>query len=406
VFVQSVQSRVVEDDLTHIPTMWWFPSGRDNGSGWRFDAVGLLAVIGEATLEHQAQPLTSTWLCLLPRLIPAPQVLLKSKRPTRLPAKQAVIVGVYSGTRIDELNFYPNLIHPLGSLRHLEVREYTITRRSGERDIESRATEVQSRRKLVFVRLFAPLNIITIISFLATLLLIVWSCLIHDAVAAIALGLMALTSFLAGWGLWWDPELSIRPTNASVVAGDVVIRSREGAFIVVHCSEEIARELYTGTEEAKYRLGNRSFKALVGIATLALMIAVVLLGNCSWTMQAAVGITYIVLNGAYWVAALLPERWTWDISHYKVDRNPEQTGALARQEGDDGIRPNYTRTLWYTVQATKQIGWITTSGAAPNTDAWKKWLQLAYQNCNNPSWDAIGEKDRLMREHVEEIQGN
>jgi len=145
---------------------------------------------------------------------------------------------------------------------------------------------------------------------------------------------------------------------------------------------------------------------LVGIATLALMIAVVLLGNCSWTMQAAIGITYVVLNGAYWVAALLPERWTWDISHYKVDRNPEGTGALARQEGDDGIKPNYTRTLWYTVQATKQIGWITTSGAAPNTDAWKKWLQLAYQNCNDPSWDAIGEKDRLMREHVEEIKGN
>jgi hypothetical protein len=379
--------------------MWWFPSGRDNGSGWRFDAVGLLAVIGEATLEHQAQPLTSAWLCLLPRLIPAPQVLLKSKRPTRLPAKQAVIVGVHSGTRIDELNFYPNLIHPLGSLRPLEVREYKITRRSesGDGDIESRPTEVPSRRKLVFVRLFAPLNIITIISFLATLLLIVWSCLIHDAVAAIALGLMALTSFLAGWGLWWDPELSIRPTNASVVEGDVVIRTREGAFLVVHCREEIARELYTGTEEAKYRLGNRSFKALVGIATLALMIAVVLLGNCSWTMQAATGITYIVLNGAYWVAALLPDRWTWDISHYKVE-------MLARH--DDGINSNYTKTLWYTVQATKEIGWITTSGAAPNTGAWKKWLDLAYQNRHDPNWNAIGEKDRLMREHVEEIKGS
>lgn len=378
--------------------MSWFPSGKDDGSGWRLDAVGLLAVIGEATLEQQAQPLTSTWFCLLPRLIPAPQVLLKSKRPTRLPAKPAVIVGVYSGTRIDELNFYPNLIHPLGSLRPLEVREYTITR-SG--DIESRPTEVTSGRKLVFVRLFAPLNIITLISFLATLLLIVWSCLIHDAVAVIALGLMALTSFLVGWGLWWDPELSIRPTNASVVAGDVVIRTREGAFIVVHCSEEIARELYTGTEEAKYRLGNRSFKALVGTATLALMIAVVLLGNCSWTMQAAIGITYIVLNGAYWVAALLPEHWTWDISHYKVDRTHPEEGGSAHREGDDGIKPNYTRTLWYTVQATKQIRWITTSGAAPNTDAWKKWLQLAYEHCNDPSWDAIGVKDRLMREHVE-----
>lgn len=372
----------------------WFPSGRNDEAGWRLDVVSLLAVIGESTMAKHVQPLTSTWLCLLPRLIPAPQALLKSKRPTRLPTKHAVVVGVFSGTRVDELNFYADLIHDIGELKPLEFREYTITCSRNQGDIEN-----GRQVKRVFHRFFSPLNILTIFSCIVTMLLIIWACMIHDGVATISLALMSLASVLVGLALWWDPALSIRPTGTTVPDGDVVIRTREGAFVVVHCSEEIARELYTGSEEAKYRLDDKSFKALVGLGTVTLMVAVVLLGNSSWTMQAAIGATYLVLNGAYWAAALLPQTLTWDKSYYNVER--KNAHLKAHEQGADRVKPNFTRTLWYAIQATQETGWIYTIGAAaPDTSYWKEWTQLADQDLENPRWgaiDAIDAKDRLMR---------
>jgi hypothetical protein len=72
----------------------WFPVVRNNEAGWRLDIVSLLAVIGESSIESHSQALTSSWTCVLPRIIPAPQVLLKPSRPTRMPVTNAVVVGV------------------------------------------------------------------------------------------------------------------------------------------------------------------------------------------------------------------------------------------------------------------------------------------------------------------------
>lgn len=65
--------------------------------GWRLDIVSLLAVIGESSMADHSQAMTSSWTCLLPRLVPAPQVLLKAIRPGRLPQVPATVVGVHSG---------------------------------------------------------------------------------------------------------------------------------------------------------------------------------------------------------------------------------------------------------------------------------------------------------------------
>jgi len=62
----------------------WFPVGKAGENGWRLDIVSLLAVIGESSMESHAQALTSSWTCILPRIIPAPQALLKATRPSRL----------------------------------------------------------------------------------------------------------------------------------------------------------------------------------------------------------------------------------------------------------------------------------------------------------------------------------
>lgn len=66
-----------------------FPTSRTD---WRFDVVSILAVVGESNIKIHVQPLTATSLCLLPRLIPAPQAFLREKRPGTLPYEEDIIV--------------------------------------------------------------------------------------------------------------------------------------------------------------------------------------------------------------------------------------------------------------------------------------------------------------------------
>lgn len=80
-----------------------------------------------------------------------------------------------------------------------------------------------------------------------------------------------------------------RNFKSKVPAGDVILRTREGAFVLVVCDEDVARELYTGTEECQYYVNTQVYRLLVGLGTFLLMVSVVLLGNCSFPMQAAVG---------------------------------------------------------------------------------------------------------------------
>jgi hypothetical protein len=396
--------------------MSWFPTGRNDSPGWRLDIVSLLAVIGDSTISEQSQLLTSSPLCLLPRLIPAPQALLKSARPTRLPATPAIVVGVSSGARVEELNFYAELIHRVRELEQFEFREYEIKRApkgQAKKDVEQNRRETDSRTarsstknskvsleidpSLVRARYFSPLGALTVLSTLLTIGLIAWACLIADGVAVLALCLMSLASMLVGSGLWWAPRLSMRPSDAEVPDGDILIRTRKGAFVVVHCSEEIARELYIGVEEVRYRVGDTLFKLLVGVGTVALMVGVVLLGNCSWTMQASIGATYVFLNGAYWLVALLPETWFWNISLYDVKETTPKHLRDVHKRSPDGTKPSLTRTMWCAIQCTKDTVWIDTSGAAPRTPAWVEWARLASENRGDRGWDAVGEKDRLMK---------
>ena len=71
-----------------------FPTSRN---GWKLDAVGLLAAIGETTTETCVEPMTASYLCLLPRLIPAPQALIRPNRRIALARVPASVVGVHTG---------------------------------------------------------------------------------------------------------------------------------------------------------------------------------------------------------------------------------------------------------------------------------------------------------------------
>lgn len=107
--------------------MTWFPVGRDETSGWRLDVVSLLAILGESLMVYHIQPLSASMLCLLPRLIPAPQTFLRTARAPRLPSASAIVCGVYSGMLVHELNYFADVIHSTESMKAYQVKVYDIT---------------------------------------------------------------------------------------------------------------------------------------------------------------------------------------------------------------------------------------------------------------------------------------
>jgi len=120
-----------------------------------------------------------------------------------------------------------------------------------------------------------------------------------DVFAEAETPVISLASSIVGYASWWSPELMNRNFPSKVPPGDMIIRTREGAFLLVRCNENVARELYIGTEECVYKVQTQSYRILVGFGTFLLMVSVVLLGNCNFTMQAAIGVSYIVLNGLF-----------------------------------------------------------------------------------------------------------
>lgn len=116
------------------------------------------------------------------------------------------------------------------------------------------------------------------------------------------------------------------------------------------------------------------------------MVSVVLLGNCGFAMQAAIGVSYILLNGAYWGASLIPKKRFWDLSNYVVDDITPEDSLNADIQQNDTLegRPSFTRTLWYAIRETKKIGWVKKIGAAPMTP--QVCLRIFDINSYRPSW--------------------
>ncbi|OXV07580.1 hypothetical protein Egran_04655 [Elaphomyces granulatus] len=393
----------------------WFPYGRNNTSGWRFDAVSLIAVLGESLIARHIQPLSASKWCLLPRLIPAPQSFLLATRPPRLPSSPATVCGVHSKTVVDELNYFADIMHSASEMKAFQVAVFRVelanlrsrmTRRSRTfMTVRHSNTQLddefhyQKHHALIPPASMSPLNALTVVSCLITIGAFVWAFLVQDGGAALALATMSFASILIGIASYWTPLLAKRPTKSLVIEGDVVLRSRQGAFVIIECSEEVARELYTGPEECLYMVGSQWFNLLVGIGTILVMISVVLLGNCNWTMQVVIVGIYTLLNSFYWLVALLPKQWLWDMSRYHCEDITPERMKNAGVKGPNET-PSFTRSLWFAIQVTKETEWVSISKAAPKTDAWDKWLRMAQENCDNPDWDAVGEKNKLMEESV------
>ncbi|KPM45014.1 hypothetical protein AK830_g1507 [Neonectria ditissima] len=478
------------------PGWKWFPNVKNS---WSLDVVTLLAVIGESSMAEHSQTITASLLCLLPRLIPAPQALLKPSRPGRMPETVAKMTGVYSGTTLDSVGFFATIITPLDALPAFSFRvlkiEHTDLNQVGDvklpsaehrpgrfrrsvswagagakdaddgpgrnqarlrrpptdeetavplqdqsparsttirfdeddpsqapKPLRRRATEkVQDMLSnptlanrvdppAVPAKLFSPIHILSVLSLFLSIGLIVSAVIWEDGAAILAVSLMSLASTVVGYASLWHPILMNRKHTNEVPKGDVMIRTREGAFILIQCTEEVARELYSGTEECKYHVGNRTYRSLMALGTTLLMLSVVLLGNCTWNSQIFIGGSYIVLNGLYWGLGMLPRSYFWDLSRYRWTDVTPPDAQRANQITDPNDQreghPSFTRTLWYAIRETKLTGWVGRSGAAPGTDQWNRWLSEAEEKAvaNDRKWDAVARKDVIMKEMVREGQ--
>lgn len=321
----------------------------------------------------------------------------------------AAVVGVHNGMLVNTLNYFPNIIHPIEDLPPFTFKVYEIThkgqkiettpapidktlqrststsielergkpasvphRRSTLRELTGLASNPDKPKPRVPSKFWSPLNVLSVGSFFLTIGLLVWAALIQDGTAIVAVATISFASSIVGYASWWEPELMNRTSRSRVPPGDMIIRTREGAFLLIRCDEDVARELYIGTEECVYKVKTQKYRVLVAFGTFLLMVSVVLLGNCNFTMQAAIGVSYIVLNGLFWGSSLVEKGKFWDLSHYIWEDITPEDAANADEKQDDtlGGKPSFTRTMWYAIRETRKTGWVKRGGAAPSTPQW------------------------------------
>jgi hypothetical protein len=340
-----------------------------------------------------------------------------------MPEVKAKMTGVHSGTTLDSMGFFASIITPLDSLPPMSFKVLHIRHSHNRTDenghpvhIERSVTEkmqdlitsptliIKDERPAVPPALLSPIHVLAILSFMLTLGIIVAAIFWRDGPAIIAVTIISVTSTIVGYASLWRPVLMHRRHKNEVPRGDVLIRTREAAFVLIKCTEEVARELYSGTEVCDYYVGDQLYRVLMGLGTMLLMVGVVLLGNCTWNSQVLIGSSYIVLNGLYWGLGMLPQSSFWDLSRYEwTDVTPlDAIGAHLVTDSENPVEghPSYTRTLWYAIRETKAAAWAQQSGAAPNHEVWQKWLAEARQNAvnGNRSWEAVRQKNVLLKQ--------
>ncbi|KAE8407433.1 hypothetical protein BDV37DRAFT_279967 [Aspergillus pseudonomiae] len=369
--------------------MGWFPAKLDSEeSQWHFEILILLAVIGSSATQKHMPAITASAFGLFPRLLPAPEALLDTRRLHRLPSAPNVdVVGVHSGTVLTELNYFATLLHKIEDVKPFEFRSCVIEHNFGD------DREKGKPNRPLRIKTMSLLNVVTIVSIFMSVGLLVFAGVIHDGVALVGVSTMALSTSAASLSAYWYPKLSERDGDAKMPPGDVVIRTRGGGFIVVRGDEYVIRELYTGMDSCQYRYPDKVRQVFLAMSTLFLMTSVIMFSNSSEKIQIAVGAAYFILNILYWGLALLVEpRDVWDMSRYDIKN------AVFKETS------NYTEVLWLAIFETKSIDWVRRANIAPKTGPWDEWLREAFQNAqsNKSDWPAVTRKNVIIGEHSPE----
>lgn len=199
--------------------------------------------------------------------------------------------------------------------------------------------------------------------------LLVLSIIEDDGMALLATILLSLVATLIGIGSRWSLKLGKRLADRTVPPSDVVINYPNGAFLIIRCNEDIARELYFAPEQCDYDVGATWYRVLSLIATIMLMFGVIFLGNASLTLQVCFAAAYLILNAAYWTVAALPQQWNWDLSCFNVKTIRYRTGTESGEEPK-----TFTEALWKAIAITQSKEWVMNARISPMSDAWRRWL--------------------------------
>jgi hypothetical protein len=95
-----------------MPWGWLQPEadGSTSLGALQLDIVGFLAILGEGSVLANAQVSTLSKWIFLPRLIPAPQALMRPTRPVSLEPVAGSVTGIYSGNHRDYVNHIANIV--------------------------------------------------------------------------------------------------------------------------------------------------------------------------------------------------------------------------------------------------------------------------------------------------------
>lgn len=320
----------------------------------QLDIVGFLAILGEGSVMVNAQVATLSNFIYLPRLLPAPQAMMRPSRPDRLAHALGKAVGARSGNYSSHVNHIAHLLHDGDSLPAYSVRCVRVTKDPNMPPVSARRT--------------GPLSVLSVLGCLMSLMLLILSIYYQDGMALIATVLLSSLSTVIGIGAKWSLKLPVRKATRHCPPGDVVIKYNQGAFLIVQCSENVARELYWAPEACVYNIGVKPYRMISLFGTLMLMFSVIFLASSQWRLQICFALAYLVLNAAYWIVAALPPQWHWELSCYRVETVPYVGGE------ENGT---FTDALWKTIAITQSISWVRIAQVAPQTQAWDAWLREA-----------------------------
>ncbi|KAF1832644.1 hypothetical protein BDW02DRAFT_417629 [Decorospora gaudefroyi] len=346
--------------------MHWLPAdsnGKVNLEELQLDIVGFLAILGEGSVLANAQVSTLSKWTYLPRLLPAPQALMRPSRPIRLEPFPGHVTGLVSGNNRDNINHIGNIVCDASNLAEYSVRVVSI-QRVGEQRIKSKTV--------------GPLTIVVLIGFALSALLLALSIWQDDGMSIVATVLLSLLSSLIGLGNKWRLELPKRKVKKGMVPrGDVIIRYPKGSFLIVRCEEDVARELYFAPETIDYLLTHGpAYRLLSLVGTTMLMGGVICLANAQIQVQIAWAGSYMLLGASYWIVAALPSKMHWDTSCYKVT-NECLSDSNMQKKGFPSENDTFTKALWKAIVVSKEVGWVRRSDACPDTQAWRDWLMEA-----------------------------
>ncbi|KAF2398679.1 hypothetical protein EJ06DRAFT_531776 [Trichodelitschia bisporula] len=385
-------------------TLSWISGGFDN---IQLDIVGFLAILGEGSIEANAQVATLSRIIYLPRLLPAPQALLRPTRPSKLAPIPGYVTGIYSGNSRDYINHIGNVVVEAESLPEFSVKCVQINKlhkkqainknkRWGKRpseDVKAMDKDEKGGKRQyedVKANMYGPLAGLAVFGCMESCVLLSLSFWRKDGMALMATLLLSLLSTLIGFGNKWELKLPERKDSIdNLPPGNLVIRYPKGNFLVIECDENVARELFFAPENINYRIASPwKYRMVSLVGTLMLMFGVIFLGNATTWMQVGFAVAFMLLNAAYWIVAALPSKLHWNTACYQVTELAfERMKTPDEAAPPEGIKPKwgveycktFTEALWKVICATRNIDWVQRSDAAPKTQEWDDWLHEALE---------------------------